>query len=350
MGEFSMATRIKQKMGHAAHTMGVVDPTPYVGELLERSFHMPVGDPRYAANTLTPGAVPVEPSYSEMEPQVLRFTIEPVGAGTSPSTRRDEATREMRRLVGPEFGRDALRWFDGRSEEWRGFASPARMNYGAWFGTSYDRHGLAGSKIYYELSPNQLHALPPSLAALLHIAAETMPNLRPLFTTIACRRDEGSQRLSFGHRGPLRIVELGPLLKRLNMEHQLPGFMQIIGLTLGGRFDLPEGAFLLGLGEAAEGAEVKLEIMLPMLPDLPAGFLDLLALGLAERPRELHALGRWLHAMTPETHEWPGEFSVLSVRATPHTSARVSLYLRPAEFEVPRRLADVRPLHGMALV
>ena len=91
-------------------------------------------------------------------------------------------------------------------------------------------------------------------------------------------------------------------------------------------------------------------VQIPMLPDVPAGFLDLLALGLSERPRELHALGRWLRAMTSESHEWPGEFSVLSVSATPRTPARVSLYLRPAEFEVPRRLSETRPMNGMALV
>jgi hypothetical protein len=86
-----------------------------------------------------------------------------------------------------------------------------------------------------------------------------------------------------------------------------------------------------------------------MLPDVPPSFLDLLALGLSERPRELHALGRWLRALTPETHDWPGNFSVLSVRATPRTPARVSLYLRPVEFEIQRRLSDVRPLNEMAL-
>jgi hypothetical protein len=36
----------------------------------------------------------------------------------------------------------------------------------------------------------------------------------------------------------------------------------------------------------------------------------------------------------------PGRFSVLSIRATPMTPARVSLYLRPIEFEVDQRLRE----------
>jgi len=116
--------------------------------------------------------------------------------------------------------------------------------------------------------------------------------------------------------------------------------MQVIGVSLGGRFDLPERSVLIGLRETSEGPEIKLEVMLGRIPDLPPGFIDLLGLGLAERPRELHALRRWLGAFTPEELDWPGRFSVLSIRTTPLTPARVSLYLRPIEFELSQQIAD----------
>jgi hypothetical protein len=344
-----MSTVIKERMLSAAQTLGTANPLPYVEPLINQSFALPAGDAKYAANTLTPGAVPFEPSFSEQEPHILRFVIEPCGPGVLPVSRRDEATREMRRLVGPFFGRDALRWFDQRSEEWRGFSSHARLDYGAWFGTAYDQDGLAASKIYYELQPQQIAALPPELAHLVRTALDAMPALLPIFTSIACRRDSGNQRVTFLHRGSLRLADLGPLLSRLGLNHQLPSIMQVVGLCLGGRFDLPERAVLLGLGMAGDGPEIKLEVLLGMLPDVPPMFLDLLTLGLAERPRQLHALGRWLRAFTPESYDWPGEFSVLSIRATPRTPARVSLYLRPADFEVRRRLSDlsrIRPLEG----
>ena len=88
--------------------------------------------------------------------------------------------------------------------------------------------------------------------------------------------------------------------------------MQVVGLALGGRFQLPDGSVLVGLAETPEGPELKLEILLGRLPDVPQSFLDLLALGLSERPRELRALVRWLQAFTPEEGGSPGEISVLS--------------------------------------
>jgi hypothetical protein len=137
------------------------------------------------------------------------------------------------------------------------------------------------------------------------------------------------------------LVNLTPLMERLGLAHQLPGLMQIFGLALGGRFELPERSVLLSLGLTDEGPELELYVLLGMLPDVPPTFLDLVALGLAERPRELKALARWLRALTPEKQDWPGNFSILSVRTTPRVAPRVSLYLRPVEFEVPRRLSDI---------
>ena len=105
--------------------------------------------------------------------------------------------------------------------------------------------------------------------------------------------------------------------------------MQVFGLALGGRFELPEQSVLLGLGQTDEGPELELYVLLGLLPDLPPNFLGLLNLGLSERPRELLALGQWLEAFTPDEANRPGKFSVLSVRVTPRTSGKVSLYLRP---------------------
>lgn len=336
-----MSTVVAERLQTAARQLGAANPLPYVKPLLDRTFSLPQGDMKYAANALTPGSAPLEPSFSEQEPNNLRFTIEPLGPEASPISRRDEATREMRRLSASMFGPEALRWFDQRSEDWRGMGCRNRLHYGAFFGTSYDRDGLHASKVYYEMSPNQIDALPPRLAHMVRIATQAMPALMPLFTSITCRYDSGSQRTTFLHCGPLRLADLSPLMERLGLGHQLPGLMQVFGLALGGRFELPEQSVLLGLGETNEGPELELYVLLGMLPDLPPNFLNLLTLGLSERPRQLNALGRWLRAFTPEQYDWPGDFSILSVRTTPTTAARVSLYLRPIEFEIKRRLSDI---------
>lgn len=339
-----MKRLVERSLHSAAQALGTRDPMPYVGDLIERTFYLPDDDVSYARNALTPGAVPYEPSFSEAEPNLLRFTIEPLGPEASPVSRRDEATREMRRLIQPVFGRDALRWFDGRSEEWRGFGGLSWMNFGAWFGSAFDEDGLYAAKIYYELLPSQIEALPPSLSRLTRQVMAEMPTLMPIFTSIGCKRDTGSQRVTFLHRGPLTIAALGPLMNRLGIGHQLPSLMRIVGVALGGRFELPPGGVLVGLREAPDGIEMKLEILLAAIPDLPARFLDLIKLGLAERPRQLIALSRWLEAFGVEDASEQGHFSVLSLRVTPTTQARISLYVRPIEFEMRDAIEDAQAL------
>jgi hypothetical protein len=350
MASLSAADVITQRLSHAARELGTADPKNFVGSLINRSFPLPAGASEYAANALTPGAVPCEPSFSEDEPRILRFTIVPLDPRSSPVSRRAEATREMRRLVGPLFGNDALRWFDHRSEDWRGLYSHSRLDYGAWFGTAYEKDGLHAAKVYYEMQPGQFDPLPHQLKNLVRSAMEAMPSLVPVFTTIRCGRDAGSQRVTFLHRGPMRLASLTPLLERLGLAHQLPSILKIAGVALGGRFELPDRSVLMGLRETSEGPELKLEVLLSMLPDLPPNFLDLLALGISERPQKLHALGHWLRAFTPPSLDWPGDFSVMSLRITPRTSAHVALYLRPTDLEVRRRLSDVQSLRPSAAV
>jgi hypothetical protein len=337
-----MSSLVRQSLQQASHRLGVASPLAYMGPLIDRSFERPQDDTAYAYNTLTPGAVPYEPSFSETEPDTLRFTIEPLGPGAPPVARRDEATREMRRLISPVFGPEALRWFDARSEEWRGMSGLGWMKFGAWFGSAFDEDGLYASKIYYELAPSQIDGLAPNLARLTRLVMSEMPSLLPIFTSIGCKRDIGSQRVTFMHRGVLQVASLGPLMNRLGIGHQLPSLMRVVGVALGGQFELPNGAVLLGLREAEQGVEFKLEILLAALPDLPARFLDLLRLGLSERPRQLSALERWLEAFGVEDANQQGHFSVLSVRVTPQSAARISLYVRPIEFEMRAAMEDPR--------
>lgn len=216
------------------------------------------------------------------------------------------------------------------------------MSYGAWFGSAFDEDGLYAAKIYYELMPSQIEALAPDLARLTRMVCAEMPSLVPIFTSIGCKRDAGSQRVTFMHRGPLTVANLGPLMNRLGIGHQLPSLMRVVGVALGGRFELPPGGVLLGLRNTPDGVELKLEVLLASLADLPARFLDLLRLGLAERPRQLAALERWLSAFGMEDAGEPGQFSVLSIRVTPKSQARISLYVRPIEFEMRDSIAEAR--------
>lgn len=340
----ALAAQVAARLQQAAARLGTADPLSTMQSMINRTFTLPLGDPRYAQNALTPGAAPFEPSYSELQSDKLRFNLQPLGPEASGIDRRDEATREMRRLVGSCFGREALRWFDERSEPWRGFGSGSNLNYGAFFGTAYDRDGLYNSKVYYETPRGQIDALPAGLFNLVSMAIALMPRLQPIFTTIAAQRDIGGQRLTFAHPPPLALADLQPLLEVFGLGHRMPAILQIIGVTLGGRFDLPAQSTLIGLGQGPDGVEIELYVLLGLIPDLPDNFLQLLTLGLSERPRELAALERWMSAFTPDDDVWPGRFSILSVRTSATVPPRVSLYLRPAEFEVPAQAlrADAR--------
>lgn len=333
-----LAAKVARRLQSAAMALGTADPVRPVKRLIDSTFSLPDGDYRYGNNALTPRAAPIEPSFSEMQPNVLRFTIEPLGPGASGMDRRDEATREMRRLVSEHFGREALRWFDERSEAWRGFGSGANLGYGAFFGTSSDRDGLAASKVYYETGEHQLSAMPTGLLNIVRTVTSLMPSLKPLFTTLSAMRNDGGQRLTFVQPNAIRIGDFQPVLDALGLGDRMPGLLQTLGLTLGGRFDLPANSCLVAFGQDAEGApEFELYVMLGMIPDVPPNFLQLLSLGLNERPRELVALERWLSAFTPDDDVWPGRFSILSLRTGRRAPPRVSLYLRPAEFELPMR-------------
>ena len=298
---------------------------------------MPIGDPQYAANALTPGTAPFEPSFSEREPNLLRFTIEPLGPGPSPVARRDEATREMRRLIGPLFGTGALRWFDERSEEFRGLSSLSRLGYGAWFGTPTTatasrprRSTTSSSRASSTRSARSCSATSPDRdGGAARPACPSSPR-SPAGATPA------RQRVTFLAPLPARLARAGAAAcSGSGMGHQLPGLCRSSGSRSAAASSCRRDGADRARRDSAEGPELKLEVMLGMLPDLPPQFLDLLALGLSERPRQLRALERWLRAFTPDDGQWPGEFSVLSVRTTPSTASPVSLYLRPVEFELP---------------
>lgn len=333
-----VVARVERRLKSAARSLGTADPFGPSRDLFLRTFGDAADEFRFRDNALVPMAVPFEPSFSETQPGKLRFTIEPLPPNASAVDRRDESTREMRKLIRDFIGREALHWFDRASEPFRGFARPGgNLNYGAFFGSSYDRDGLYSSKVYYELpgGAGQIDNLPYELAGVVRAALQMVPGLQPLFTTMAAQRDMGGQRLTFACTQALQLADLQPVLDALGIGHRLPGIMQMLGLVLGGRFDLPPHGALLAFGLGPNGPDFEIYVLLSALPDVPPSFLSLLSMGLAERPRGLQALEKWMAAFTPEDAHWPGRFSIISLRTDAVSPARVSLYLRPIEFELP---------------
>jgi hypothetical protein len=332
-----VVAKVERRLKTAARSLGTADPYAPSRDLFMRTFQYPAD--AYRDNALMPMAAPFEPSFSESQPGKLRFTIQPLPPEAGSVDRRDESTREMRRLIRNSVGGDALYWFDRASEPFRGFATDGKLEYGAFFGSSYDRDGLYASKVFYELPGGRgaIDNLPFGLHRIVRAALQLVPGLRPLFSTLAAQREMGGQRLTFASTQPLRLVDLQPVLDALGLGHRLPGIMQLFGLVLGGRFDLPAHSALLAFGEGPAGPEFEIYVLLSAIPDVPPSFLSLLTMGLAERPRGLAALERWMGAFTPEDEHWPGRFSIISLRTDAQSPPRVSLYLRPIEFELPQQ-------------
>lgn len=334
----------KRRLRLAARRLGAHDPVETLGPILDRSFDLPVGDPRYGENALLPGCFPLEHSFSELASSALRFDMEPLGPGASPVARRQEVGREVRRLVQQSYGQRALRWFDARSESWRGSSNSPNGRFGAWLGGAFDEGGLQEVKAYYELDPTRLDELPPNLQHAARVAMASLPGLVPIFTSIACGRTQGAQRLYFFHDGDLRLLDLEPLMNRLGVGHQLPSLLTAVGLILGGRFTLPAGSVVLGLRDTTRGMELRLDVLLPGVPDAPREMHGLIQMHLAQRPESQRALRQWMQAMTPDDQDSCGDISVVSTRVNPSMGARLAVYFRPVGYDHPpsreRRVAD----------
>lgn len=335
MGYEPLSTQVKGRLVSASRKLRTANPMGFVGRMLEDSFPLPLGDPRYAANALVPGAAPIEPVFGSNQSRALAFHLEPLGPEASGCERRDMASREMRRLVGDNFGREALYWFDGASESHRSLTRSGGLRYGAFFGSSFDQNGLESATVTYEGGGgNPMTEVNPALARLIGQAMAAMPGLRPVFTTLVAGRDYGSQWITFLLTNRFRIADMRPMLDELGLGERLASILQIVGVALGGRFDVPDGAALVAFGRSPQGVELDLQIMLDAIPDVPPNFLQLLTMNLRERPRELAALERFLEAFTPADDIWPGRFTILGIRIGPSGPPKVKLYLRPVEFEI----------------
>jgi hypothetical protein len=323
----------KQRLSIASRRLGTHDPVHTIGGLIDRSFELPLGDPRYARNHLTPGTLPLEHSFSESASSALRLYMQPLGPQASPLGRRQETSREMRRLVQQHYGRPALHWFDQQSEPFRGSTIHGNARFGAWFGAEYDEDGLSKTKTYYELPPGQVGDLPPNLQHAAQVAMACLPGLTPIFTSLTCGRSQGAQRVFFFHKGDLRLLDLEPLMNRLGIGSQLPAVLAAVGVILGGRFVLPEGSVLIGLRDTSRGIEMRLDTLVAGVPDPPEQLPQLIEMQLGRSPHSLRAYRHWKQAMTPDAYGSPGQISVVSVRANPQTPTRLSIYFRPAGYD-----------------
>jgi hypothetical protein len=325
----SASQRAKWLLGMAAQRLHTASPAavPELSQVLDSSLYLPLGDPGYRERRLL-----VEPRFNETAADNLSYVMDAGGPGATSDDRVKLVTDAMSHVVGNHFGSEALRWFRKHSEPVAD-GHTRSADWGAWFGAGLDRNGIVETQATYEWGPALMDALPSALYRLARVALEATPGLRPAFSAIRCGRTSGSQQITFEVDQALPLANLEPLMKALGLGRQHASLMSATALILGARFTLPPNTSTITLQPMRQGVEMRLDVILDALPDPPSQLHSLLRLQMAERPKSLRALDRWLTALTPDGYPGPGSVSVLSVWVRPETPARIALYLRPAAMD-----------------
>jgi hypothetical protein len=298
--------------------------------VLHEALPLEAGHPAYRKHP-----EPLAARYSELSPRNLAVNLEPGGPLASADYRIAAGTDAVRGLVAENMGREAERWLMARSEEARGPAYDA-SSWGAAIGASFDDTGLNDALVSYEWGPSLMDALPAPLYRVAQAAMQFLPGLRPASSTIHIGRRTGSQHLTFEMTNALPLSGLEPLMRELGLGHQHASLMSACAFVLGARFVLPPGAATITLRPTRVGLELRLDIDLDQLPDVPEPLAPLLQMQMAERPRSVRAWRKWVSAFTQDGYEGPGSFSMLSFVVRPDLPARIALHLRPAAIEGPK--------------
>jgi len=328
------AHQARRLLRTASRVLGTVDPSGPVTGLLDGALPLPPGDPRY-------GAVHAfEPRYSETAAGALQFAVEVPENGPAGSGGVATASQEVRRILGDTLGRKAVLWFDRSSDAAR---STATGDDSATVVSAFDRDGFREAEVTYLWGPWFTEGLPDPARQVAETVVQILPGAQPAFTTIRAARQCGSQAMSFRLSAPLPLAALGPLMAQLGLAQHQQSLTTAVAFALGATYVLPADAAMVTIRPMRQGLELRLDIDLEQVPNLPPDIADLIALELSERPRSLHALEQWVAAFSPDGDETPGSLSVLSVTVRPDMPARLSLYVRPhlTQGEMPRQVGPM---------
>lgn len=321
----TLAQRARAFLRQSAMQLGTANPLDDVGADIDEQLAVPYGE--------RTGETPLSTYFSEQTPEHLNFLMRAVGRGVTGADRIRGSTQSMARVVERNFGRAARHWLDNQLEAVRSVDNGRGASWGAAFGNAFDRDGMSESYVHCEWGPSLMDALPAPLHRLARLALESIPGLRPVIMSVRCGRAAGAQQLSFESERPLSLAALQPLMDQLGLGHRHAGLMSAVAFILGARFVLPAEAAMLTLRPLRQGVELRLDVSLDAIPDLPAQLMALTRLQMTERPRSVQGMDRWLTALTPDGYPGPGTVSVLSVWVRADLPARVALYLRPASLD-----------------
>jgi hypothetical protein len=308
----------KRLLSSAARALRTADPVERLAPFIDESLRLPPGSHAYQR----PHAF--DTRFSERSPRNLALGMSVGDPLAPPSERAIGATKAMRFLLDDSFGADARRWFDGRAEALRWGSSDA------WVTSAFDNGGVREAQVTYAWGPQTSEALTRPIHEAVQMAVSAMPSLRPALTTISCGRSFGSQEITFRVDGALRLDDLRPLMDRFGLGGQHTRLVNALAFVLGARFTLPPDTTLVTLRPTTAGMELRLDVDLEAIADIPPNVASLLQLQMVERPQSVAALEEWVGAMTPIGFLSPGSLSVLSVMVRPNLGPRLAIDMRPS--------------------
>lgn len=271
------APAVRAQLRRLAAGLGTVDPLPLLGRLADRVLAHPAH--RLAANTLEPGRLPVEYSFAESDPGLLRVVFDTLGAG----------------FVGAAFG----------------------------------PRGPVEVKAYLPVPAGQ-PSLPLALAGL-------PVGARPLLLGLSV---DPAGRLAGRHylqcSDGLAVLDLEPLLGSLGLAHRLPDLALRAADVTGGRLVLPSRTVVLGIrtGGAGVEAEVKLELMGSALAPELRGGEPLAGIVAVLDPLAAPRFEPWYRLVGDPALGYT-EVAVVSVGVSASRGSRVTVYLRSHPVPLP---------------
>jgi hypothetical protein len=299
----------------AASKLGIADPMRgAIGALFQRTFARAAGDSAYKTNRLQPGALPLEWSFSEVDPDALRIELQPFDPEIGPGERVRSATAELLSLVQAHHGEDQSVQFEmaakgGMTEQY------GDLDFGAFLGLVLRPYRTPEFKIYVELGPETRTKWCDVLSSI----AGAVPHFRSV-TTGACGIAE---RFYYLCADDFRLLDLETLCATLGMPHRFPGLLATMLDLTEGEFYLPPRSVLLAIRPASQGPELKIELVsgLAMNPDGLRGRIERLL-----QPGALAPFQRWAGIACPEAAS-ALPVSVVSVKVSANKAVRLSVYV-----------------------
>jgi hypothetical protein len=324
----ALAPSVRAYLEAVARRLGAASPDRVLASVIDRTFVLPAGDGGYIANSLAPGALPIELSFVESEADCLRVDLEPCVL-LNPVERRRDTHACASQIVASEWGGPRRAAFEAAASR-VDFGSSDAPRFGAFLGATFDRAGLRAVKVYYEMTPDLVKHDIGGAGAIFSRVRRSVPCVTPVFVSVACERAGVAERVYLACRGELRLLDLLPLMRLLGLEHRLPELASLALSLDGATYALTTNGAILGIRGTAAGHELKLEI--PVAADggvQQAAWFAFESL-LRERPESRRAYMTWLAALTSHGASARGTISVLSMRASAAKPCRIGLYVRPA--------------------